>query len=251
MFIRKGKIMTTEFEPIITFKNVTFSDRNVPIIKNISGSFAKGKITTLVGPSGAGKTTLFRLCNRLISPDSGQIIINDKSIDEYDPITLRRKIGLALQSATMLSGSVYKNLSLPLTLKGETLSEDDAKELLEDVALGKDFLNRNINDLSGGQKQKVSIARTLVNRPEVLLLDEITSSLDRISQHDIEELIQKINQKYGTTIVWITHNLDQALTIGDYSWVMMAGEVIETGKSEFLNDPKDDRVKRFIKGDLE
>jgi len=243
--------MTTEFEPIITFKNVTFSDRNVPIIKNISGSFAKGRITTLVGPSGAGKTTLFRLCNRLISPDSGQIIINDKSIDEYDPIILRRKIGLALQSATMLSGSVYKNLSLPLTLKGETLPEEDAKELLEDVSLGKDFLNRNINDLSGGQKQKVSIARTLVNRPNVLLLDEITSSLDRISQHDIEELIQKINQKYGTTIVWITHNLDQALTIGDYSWVMMAGEVIETGKSEFLNDPKDERVKRFIKGDLE
>lgn len=243
--------MTTEFEPIITFKNVTFSDRNVPIIKNISGSFAKGKITTLVGPSGAGKTTLFRLCNGLISPDSGQIIINDKPIDEYDPIILRRKIGLALQSATMLSGSVYKNLSLPLTLKGETLPEDDAKELLEDVSLGKDFLNRNINDLSGGQKQKVSIARTLVNRPKVLLLDEITSSLDRISQHDIEELIQKINQKYGTTIVWITHNLDQALTIGDYSWVMMAGEVIETGKSEFLNNPKDERVKRFIKGDLE
>lgn len=243
--------MTTEFEPIITFKNVTFSDRNVPIIKNISGSFAKGKITTLVGPSGAGKTTLFRLCNGLISPDSGQIIINDKPIDEYDPIILRRKIGLALQSATMLSGSVYKNLSLPLTLKGETLPEDDAKELLEDVSLGKDFLNRNINDLSGGQKQKVSIARTLVNRPKVLLLDEITSSLDRISQHDIEELIQKINQKYGTTIVWITHNLDQALTIGDYSWVMIAGEVLETGKSEFLNNPKDERVKRFIKGDLE
>lgn len=243
--------MTTEFEPIITFKNVTFSDRNVPIIKNISGSFAKGKITTLVGPSGAGKTTLFRLCNGLISPDSGQIIINNKPIDEYDPIILRRKIGLALQSATMLSGSVYKNLSLPLTLKGETLPEDDAKELLEDVSLGKDFLNRNINDLSGGQKQKVSIARTLVNRPKVLLLDEITSSLDRISQHDIEELIQKINRKYGTTIVWITHNLDQALTIGDYSWVMMAGEVIETGKSEFLNNPNDERVKRFIKGDLE
>jgi putative ABC transport system ATP-binding protein len=243
--------MTTTFEPIITFKNVTFSDRNVPIIKNISSSFAKGKITTLVGPSGAGKTTLFRLCNRLISPDSGQIIINDKPIEEYDPIILRRKIGLALQSATMLSGSVYKNLSLPLTLKGETLPEADAKELLEDVSLGKDFLNRNINDLSGGQKQKVSIARTLVNHPNVLLLDEITSSLDRISQHDIEELIQKINQKYGTTIIWITHNLDQALSIGDYSWVMMAGEVIETGKSEFLNNPKDERVKRFIKGDLE
>ena len=251
MFIRKVNLMTTTFEPIITFNNVTFSDRNVPIIKNLSGSFAKGKITTLVGPSGAGKTTLFRLCNRLISPNSGQITINNKPIEQYDPIILRRKIGLALQSATMLSGSVYKNLSLPLTLKGETLPKDDAKELLEDVSLGKDFLNRNINDLSGGQKQKVSIARTLVNRPNVLLLDEITSSLDRISQHEIEELIQKINQKYGTTIIWITHNLNQALSIGDYSWVMMAGEVIETGKSEFLNNPKDERVKRFIKGDLE
>lgn len=242
--------MTILHEPIISFKNVSFSDRDTHILKNITGSFPKGKITTLVGPSGAGKTTLFRLCNRLISPDAGEIIINQKPIEAFDPIELRRKIGLSLQSATMLSGSVYKNLSLPLTLKGEKLDRNIAKELLEDVALGGEFLDRNVKDLSGGQKQKVSIARTLVNRPKVLLLDEITSALDRVSQQDIEELIQNINDKYGTTIIWITHNLRQALAIGDYSWVMMKGEVVETGESGFLNNPKDERVKRFVKGDL-
>lgn len=237
-------------EPIITFKNVSYSDRDISILKNINGSFFKGKITTLVGPSGAGKTTLFRLCNGLISPNSGEIIINNKPIEQFDPIELRRNVGLALQSATMLSGTVYKNLDLPLTLKGEQLDKEIAKELLEDVSLGSEFLDYHVKDLSGGQKQKVSIARTLVNRPKVLLLDEITSALDRVSQQDIETLIQKINKKYGTTIIWITHNLQQALSIGDYSWVMMNGEVIETGKSEFLNNPKDERVKLFVKGDL-
>lgn len=242
--------MTTINDSIISFQDVSFSDGDTPILKNITGSFPKGRITTLVGPSGAGKTTLFRLCNRLISQDTGEITINNKPIESYDPIELRRKVGLALQSATMLSGSVFKNLSLPLTLKGETLEEDMAKDLLEDVALGGEYLHRNIRDLSGGQKQKVSIARTLVNRPKVLLLDEITSALDRVSQQDIEDLIKKINQKYGTTIIWITHNLEQALSIGHYSWVMMQGEVIETGESDFLKNPKDDRVKQFVRGDF-
>ncbi|RKQ28795.1 phosphate ABC transporter ATP-binding protein [Oceanobacillus halophilus] len=243
--------MTTAEQPIIQLKNVTFSDGDLTIINDITGSFPEGRITTLVGPSGAGKTTLFRLLNRLISPDTGEIVIKGKRIEEYNPIELRRKVGLALQSATMINGTVFKNLSLPLTLQGEELPEEEANELLEDVALGKDFLHRNIKDLSGGQKQKVSIARTLVNKPKVLLLDEITSSLDRVSQQDIEELIQKINQKYGTTIIWITHNLEQALSIGDYTWVMMAGELIESGESNLLNEPKDERVKRFVRGDME
>lgn len=249
--VKKGNAMTTNFKPIIELKNVSYSDRDTLIIKNITGSFPEGKITTLVGPSGAGKTTLFRLCNGLISANSGEILIKGKAIQEFEPTELRRRVGLALQSATMISGTVFENLSLPLTLQGKQLSEEDAKELLEDVSLEDEFLHRNVKDLSGGQKQKVSIARTLVNRPKVLLLDEITSSLDRVSQEDIEELIVKVNKKYGTTIIWITHNLDQALSIGDYSWVMMAGELIEAGETEFLNNPTDERVKRFVKGDME
>jgi len=149
----------------------------------------------------------------------------------------------------MISGTVLQNLNLPLELQGKKLSESDAIELLDDVGLDESFLHRKSKDLSGGQRQKVSIARTLVNRPQILLLDEITSSLDRTSTQEIEELIVKINQKYRATIIWITHNLQQALTIGNYTWVMMEGEVVETGESKFLQSPTNDRVKRFVKGE--
>ncbi|GGA78100.1 ABC transporter ATP-binding protein [Ornithinibacillus halotolerans] len=235
----------------IILQNVHYSADGIHILKNITGSFPEGKITTLVGPSGAGKSTLFKLCNGLRSPDSGEILIKGKSIYEYDPLDLRRKVGIALQSATMIKGSVLDNLQLPLTLQGQKIEREYAEELLHDVGLGEEFIERNAKDLSGGQRQKLSIARTLVNKPKVLLLDEITSSLDRVSQHDIEELIEKINRKYGTTIIWITHNLDQALRIGHYTWVMMNGELIESGESSLLQNPQDKRVQEFVKGELE
>ncbi|MBR3117849.1 phosphate ABC transporter ATP-binding protein [Oceanobacillus profundus] len=240
--------MTASNNTVIQLNHVNYFDGDVHILKDITGSFPEGKITTLVGPSGAGKTTLFRLCNGLISPKSGEIYIKNKPITDYEPTTLRRNIGLALQSATMISGTVFSNLALPLTLQGKQLKEEKAKELLRDVRLDEEFLYRNVKDLSGGQRQKVSVARTLVNRPKVLLLDEITSSLDRVSQQDIEELIVKINQKYRTTIIWITHNLQQALSVGDYTWVMMNGEVVETGETSLLDNPQDERVKQFVEG---
>jgi len=235
----------------IQLNHVHFSDEDTYIIKDITGVFYEGKITTLVGPSGAGKTTLFKLCNGLISADSGEIYIKGKAIEECDPLDLRRSVGIALQNAAMFGGDVMENLSLPLKLQGKQLSEKRAIDLLKDVGLGEEFLHHDTDDLSGGQRQKVSIARTLVNHPPILLLDEITSSLDRVSRKDIEELIVNINQKYETTIIWITHNLDQALTIGDYSWAMMSGELMESGESSFLNNPTNPHVKRFIKGELE
>lgn len=243
--------MTTSDKAAILFDHVNYSAGDVHILKNITESFLEGKITTLVGPSGSGKTTLFRLCNGLQSPDSGKIYIKDKNIDSYEPVELRRNVGIALQNATMIKGSVLNNLSLPLKLQGKELPQKDAEELLTVVGLNEDFLHRSTRDLSGGQRQKLSVARTLVNRPQILLLDEITSSLDRVSQQDIEQLIVKIKQEYGTTIIWITHSLHQARTIGDYTWVMMDGEVIETGKSDLLNAPKKDKVKRFVEGEVE
>lgn len=235
----------------IQFEQVFYSDRDVPIIKDVTGSFYKGRITTLVGPSGAGKTTLFRLCNGLISPSSGEIYIHNQKIEGYNPIDLRKKVGIALQSATMVSGTVWENLALPLMLQKKELERERAIELLKLVGLEDEFLERHVKDLSGGQRQKVSIARTFVNKPDILLLDEITSSLDRVSQQEIEELIVRINQNYHTTIIWITHSLEQALSIGDDSWVMMGGEVVETGNSEFLRSPKEERVIKFVKGEWE
>lgn len=247
---QKGcEIMSTSYQPAIHFNHVYFSIDDKPILKNITGSFPEGKIITLVGPSGAGKSTLLKLCNGLLSPEAGEIYIKEKPIEGFDPVELRRLVGIALQSAPMISGTIQDNLALPLTLQGKQLSEDQAKELLEDVGLDPGFLYRNVRDLSGGQRQKVSIARTLVNLPQILLLDEITSSLDRTSQQEIEELIVKINQKYGTTIIWITHNLRQAITVGNYTWVLMDGEIVETGESELLKSPVNEKVKRFVKGE--
>lgn len=238
-------------KPLVEFIQVNYSADGTHILKDITGFFPEGKITTLVGPSGAGKSTLFRLCNGLSSPNSGEILIKGKSIKEYEPIELRRNVGIALQSATMIKGTVLDNLQLPLTLQGKKIDLSEAKDLLHDVGLDKDYLNRNAKDLSGGQRQKLSIARTLVNKPKVLLLDEITSSLDRVSQHDIEELIVKINEKYGTTMIWITHNLDQAKRIGHYTWVMMNGKLVEAGENPLLNNSNDERVQAFLKGEVE
>lgn len=242
--------MTIDYKPAVHFKHVDYSVEDIHILRNITGSFPAGKITTLVGPSGAGKTTLLKMCNGLLSPAAGEIYINGISIDQYEPVELRQLVGIALQSAPMVAGSVYDNLDLPLALQNKKLDEAEAFSLLEDVGLEKEFLQRSVKDLSGGQRQKVSIARTLVNKPQILLLDEITSSLDRTSLKEIEELIVKINRKYGTAIIWITHNLQQALDIGDFTWVMMDGEVVETGESELLKDPINERVQIFVKGEV-
>ncbi len=235
----------------IEFKHVYYADGPMKIIDDITGSIAKGKITTLIGPSGAGKTTLFRLCNGLISPTKGQILIEGKSIQSYEPTLLRRNIGLALQSAAMLSGTVFQNLSLPKRLIGEQLTEEEAKDLLTSVSLKPDLLKKDVKELSGGERQKVSIARTLVNRPGILLLDEITSSLDRVSTQEIEELIIKININFNVTIVWITHNLRQATQIGEDTWVMMDGKLLESGKSNLLFHPENEQVRQFVEGEFQ
>ena len=240
--------MSNHIQSAIEFKNVSYSIDNIKILKNITGSIPKGKITTLVGPSGSGKTSLLKLCNGLASPTGGDIFINDKAIDSYDPIELRRLVGIALQNAPMIKGSVFENLSLPKKLQGEELSEEEAIDLLKRVGLEKQFLHHKSDDLSGGQKQKVSIARTLINRSNILLLDEITSALDKTSVKEIEELILHINNHYDVTIIWITHNLEQAKRIGDYAWVMMNGELIETGTSDLLINSKNELVRQFVIG---
>ncbi len=240
--------MNTSYEPAIHFQQVTFSSNDKMIIKSITGSFPKGKITTLVGPSGAGKTTLLKMCNGLISPTDGQLLIDNQDISTYEPTALRRHVSMALQAAPMIEGTVFDNLALPRSLQGEKLAEQEAIHYLRDVGLDQSFLQHPSNKLSGGQRQKVSIARTLINQSSILLLDEITSALDRQSVQDIETLIATINKKFNVTIIWITHNLQQALTIGHYTWVMMDGELIETGKSSLLNAPKNPRVAEFVQG---
>ncbi|MFS0562911.1 phosphate ABC transporter ATP-binding protein [Terribacillus sp. 179-K 1B1 HS] len=230
----------------ISLKEVTYETDKAQIIQGITGMFTKGKITAVIGPSGAGKTTLFRLCNGLLSPTGGNILIDGKEIITYDPVSLRRHVGIVLQQAIMMEGTVRDNLHLPLQLAGKELSDDKAEQIIQLVGLETNILNQNSRDLSGGQKQKVSIARTLLNQPEILLLDEITSSLDRVSKQDIEKLINQINRKHGTTIIWITHNLEQAKSVADEVWVMMNGGIAEAGPIALLDSTSNAAVRRFV-----
>ncbi|MFJ8237831.1 phosphate ABC transporter ATP-binding protein [Ureibacillus sp. NPDC094379] len=235
----------------IRFQNIFYEVDQVSILKNVSGDIYKGRITTLVGPSGAGKTTLLKMCNGLLSPTSGKILIYNNLIESFIPTELRKKVGIVLQSAPIIKGTVFENLSLPKTLQNQTFKKEEAISFLNDVGLDDSFLHRKATELSGGQRQKLSIARTLINRSEILLLDEITSALDPTSANDIEQLILKINKKYGVTIIWITHNIKQAKEIGHFTWVMMEGQLIEAGKSSTLFESTNSKIQKFVQGGIE
>jgi putative ABC transport system ATP-binding protein len=164
------------------------------------------------------------------------------------PVELRRSVGIVLQHAPIITGTVYDNLALPLQLQKKTLHPDEALTLLQEVGL-PDLLKQEAKDLSGGQKQRVAIARTLVNKPNILLLDEITASLDREAATEIEQLLLQINKKFGTTMIWITHDLHQAKRVGDYMCMLADGKLIETGEIDVLHSPKSTELQHFLKGD--
>ena len=237
-----------EREAAIEFTDVSMKRGEQEVLKGITGCFPKGKITTLVGPSGAGKSTLLKLCNGLLSPNTGEILVLGKNVEEWEPVELRTRASMALQSAPMISGTVEENLTLPYALQGAEVDVEKMRKVIQEVGLDSDYLQRDSRDLSGGQRQKVSIARTLLMEPEILLLDEITSALDRVSRQEVEELIAHIHKTFGTTIIWITHNLEQAERIGHYTWVMIDGQLIEQGESSLLNESTNPTVQQFVRG---
>jgi putative ABC transport system ATP-binding protein len=217
----------------------------VPVLDGISGKVPSGTILTIIGPSGAGKSTILSLCNLLITPEEGRISILGKDILQWEVKELRRQVGIAFQSAPMLQGTVLDNLMLPVRLHGMKLEEPEI--YLEYVGLSKEILLREAKELSGGQRQRLSLARTLINKPSVLLLDEVTSALDFISAQEVEELILRINQEHHTTILWVTHNLSQAERVGDQTWLIMDGNLIESAPTkQFFSEPQDVRTRHFL-----
>jgi putative ABC transport system ATP-binding protein len=224
----------------VCFEDVSLQKKDeqgqaVDILRNLSFSVPAGAIFALAGPSGSGKSSVLRLINRLDDSSSGRIVIQGRELRDWDIRELRAKVGFMFQEAALFEGSVKENLLYGLCLQGLRRCNHDptALELLERVGLPPELLNRNVESLSGGQKQRVNLARTLSLEPEIILMDEPTSSLDPAATRTIENLILELNRQ-GRTIILVSHNLEQIGRIATACLVLDQGRKIFDGSPEEL-----------------
>jgi len=220
------------------------------IIKSFSHDFHRGRIYTVVGPSGAGKTSLLRLFNRLDEKSEGKVFFGDQRIDDYPVTELRRKIALVFQIPHLFPGTVAGNLAYCC---GERLAADEefTSQYLGLVGLDPALADQDSEKLSVGQKQRVALARSLAQEPEILLLDEPTSALDPGAARTIEDLILRLNRELDLTIIMVTHNFRQAQRLGGESIFIVDGRLIETGLSQqMFVKPGNQLTRRFVNGDL-
>lgn len=211
---------------VLSLKNIIYESGDKKILNNANLEVNKNDFITITGPSGSGKTTLLRLCNNLISPSSGEIIFKNKKLEEYTPVDLRKNIALCFQMPYLFGDTVYENMIFPFEIRKKDYDEVLVKNIISKVNLNTSILDENVRNLSGGEKQRLSIARTILFNPEVLLLDEITSALDEENTLVIEKLINELH-KNGTTVLWITHNKEQDNRVGNRSIVLENGKITE------------------------
>ena len=236
-------------------KTFETKDGSVQALNHVSLSIESGDIYGIIGMSGAGKSTLVRCMNFLEVPSEGNVLIDGKPLSEFSPKELRKereKIGMIFQHFNLLmQKNVLENVCFPLYIQGKKKSEARAKalELLEIVGLA-DRAKAYPAQLSGGQKQRVAIARALASDPQILLCDEATSALDPQTTSSILELLQDINQKFGITIVIITHQMSVVREICTHVAIMKDGEVKEQGLvEEIFSHPKSQVAKELISKD--
>lgn len=237
---------------MIEFKavNKTYDDGH-QVLKNINLKINEGEITVLIGPSGCGKTTTMKLINRLIAPSSGEISIHHENIAAIDPIKLRRKIGYVIQNIGLFPHmTIAQNIGVvPRLLKWDK-ERINARvdELLTLVGLDPHiYRNRYPSELSGGQQQRVGVVRALAANPDLILMDEPFSALDPISREQLQDELVRLQQEIKTSIVFVTHDMDEAIKIADTIVIMKDGEIVQSGAPEhILRHPANDFVKSFI-----
>ena len=185
------------------------------VLKNVTFTVYRKEIFMINGPSGSGKSTLLRCLNRLIEPDGGEIIFDGKNIMETDVIELRREIGFVSQVPAMFDGTIRENLLYAPKIHNIKVGEEELRRKMEDVGLPEKYLDKPAHELSVGEQQRVSIARALLLKPKLLLMDEPTSHLDPENTKLIEELVLKLRDREGISFIIVSHSPEQSRRIGD------------------------------------
>ena len=220
-------------------------------VKDVNLQVHRGEILIFLGSSGCGKSTTLKMINRLIEPTSGEIIIDGHSIMERNPVSLRREIGYVFQGVGLFPHmTIEQNITIVMRLQNQPMEERRKKayELLNLINLNpEDFADRYPHELSGGQRQRVGVARALATDSEYLLMDEPFGALDAITRDELQEELLRLNRELHKTIVFVTHDLFEALRLGDRIAIMHDGVLEQVGtKEEILTHPKTDFVRELF-----
>lgn len=236
---------------MLEFKNITKVFKNQTIIKDINFTVNEGEFIVIIGPSGCGKTTTLKMINKLIAPTSGNIYLEGKDIFNEDTIKIRRNMGYVIQQTGLFPHmTVGENIGLIPGL--EKWSEDKilerTTELLKLVGMEpKDFIDRYPFELSGGQQQRIGVARAFAINPDIILMDEPFSALDPISRSQLQDELFNLQQEFKKTIVFVTHDMDEALKLADRICIMKDGDILQFDvPEEILKKPANEFVEEFI-----
>lgn len=236
----------------IEYKNIRMAYEEKVIIENFNLAVEKGEFVTIIGSSGCGKTTILKMVNGLVRPVSGKILIDGRSIREMDLTALRRNIGYAIQGSVLFPHmTVEKNIAYVPNLinkKDKAKTAQAVEKWMRIVGLDEELKTRYPSEISGGQQQRVGIARALAASPEILLMDEPFGAVDEITRSSLQDEIAHIHRETGITILFVTHDIDEALRLGTRVLVMNAGRAQQFAPPrEILNHPATDFVKQLIR----
>lgn len=236
---------------VISFQNVSKEyDKGSQVIKDFSVEIPENAFVMLVGPSGCGKTTLLKMINKLILPTSGTIQIQGKNIQDWDTIALRRSIGYVIQQVGLFPHMTIKdniNYVLRIMNTEKHKREERAAELINLVGMDESYLTRYPRELSGGQQQRIGVARALAADPEIILMDEPFGAVDEIARRNLQVELKEIHEKVKKTIVFVTHDIHEALKLGTVILLINQGKIEQMGtKEDLVFRPKTPFVKSFF-----
>ena len=238
---------------MIEYKHVALRYTDKDILKDVNLRIEDGEFMVLVGPSGSGKTTMLKMINRLLEPTDGNIYMDGKRIKDYDERELRLSTGYVLQAIALFPNlTVAENIALIPEMKGWGKERVASKtvELLEKVGLpASDYADRKPHELSGGEQQRIGIVRAIIAEPKILLMDEPFSALDAISRKQLQSLTKDLHKEFGMTTIFVTHDTDEALKLGDRIAVLQEGEIVQVADFEtILAQPANDFVADLFGG---